>query len=1433
VRKSWFALGCIIILIGFLALLDPQTSSAQATSDFAAFKADLQFVLGKTQTQAVLLFTPFGSADANFKKHQLHDTQILELCGGVQGKCGDKLGVNFGTVFGNGLAQYDKAQKFGMQWTLEIAARDNPASVISAISNNPSTTIVRIGVADSGIGFEKWNNNPSRIAGDYIDFLHTLSQGTSKTFYAIAGPNEPDIESWFAPECGSFPNNPTNNQTFYDCIGKPLAHYMTAVCDAKARGDIGQNVLLLSPAFNLTSSSFDGIYTSMKNAAGPNFDCIDAFAGNLYPAGQSMEKYWTDQTLDRFPGKLIITETGPRNPLSAPGSNPSNLSYNPNIFHLSPLVGIFPDPGRRDYAQIRADLVEQGYQAYCAIPEQQIVGSIGPSDIVKMFLALGGSAELKLSPILTLDYSLAHTPLFRDSERKYQIKSDLEEYWAYQEPTSTTYSQAELGSAPIESLLSESQRCAEGAKNLWAQDDMCTKLITPDACALYTFLIPNTSHTVKSLLAEYRSVGGGQKNITTTCKELEKSPEEAKKQLFTDLTQVPLTIESGHRLAFLVLSLKELKKNPNELFSFFAHGTPPRDEVLVVAFKIPDVITNKPSANTFSGSNSKAYPFFSDGAMLARDSLLTVGQQTAAASREAALKTTLTATVTSVLTQNAGNPIYCLDGLPPNGTGSTACKDQLVKALTDIVNAQNLIDPQQLDCVGPAEIDESFTIDEPSAVNLQTPKSTFSDELGAEIISKLFLNLGSTNTDKAVQQFVSSFMINKVATKGGTVLSGQTSLKSYLVYPVGYELAEVENVLANSFLTKEQIIALESDPNNNDRFEMFGGTTDLANTAASMQIFDPGKCIRTQGKDCMSSIDGTIVMGVLKQVQFLGAKLGYYLRAVQRTLAKEASGVQSYLTACKTTEEFLLDRCAGIGQKEPQQAITYCGVKELAITNKTTSLYKICGATEAKENCKSVDLGSNKNFLDPSSSYSLQIATRILDGATLVTTGSVVTMNPGQGYDKKGSMIRCRIGSHDASTGAQIWYLPANVPVTEVEKPETWNDLGSKLVPLSGSSDWTNLVISLQVKPGYYLLPTETFGCLSRGTIWIDKNGVQNGAQFKIGSSIIPVGVGPQGRNAYCAKASFNSNMPGGPDDGQDSVLEESYGCKIAKPGYDIMLNTSCGGLNGADDLRLWYEYEKAGRLPGRALYKQIFGREFNLPQLNGEEHYACDNLFPNIIREVDCSDANNSDVGSIAQFGKDVSFDIEYWNGSMVTFKLPSQEIWDAIQKAAARHSCDPLLVLAVAHSESSTYSNNTVSAVGAKGVWQFPDGSWDTWRTLAAASADSCNQHQPTTFTQAVINELKFTAATDIPSAADSACRKLMWLGLQKYPENQNGFVNAFAINGDNAYSQIWNAHTPQAKYVWTLWGKLRETLNQPAVPQPSNYPPVGWESCPQRRN
>ena len=1119
-----------------------------------------------------------------------------------------------------------------------------------------------------------------------------------------------------------------------------------------------------------------------------------------------------------------ITAPGGQGCGSTTGGNYPNPGGDGNTpvsnFYITPLEGLAPKENRTTET-IRRDLVEQGYEAYCAMPTREISPSLS-GQISEFF----GEDRFDLNPIFMIDMIDGQNPIFRDTDRKGKLKADFEEYWSYQENSGADYSHSELGSAPIESLLTDEQKCTEGVKNLLAQDLMCQKLKDPNTCSLYFETVGNTSQTIQSLLSKYHEKAN-RKNPLETCKVITLEARSANKEsqeLLSSLSQIPLSINKSYRLAFILISISNLKER-NTLFNFFAHQNNPRDEVLAFAFKIPDVITNKP-LDTLNNKSS-AYPGFSDGAMLTRDSLTTKKQQEIRLENEVERRVNFVNTFDHIQSQTKDSAVYCLDGLAPNGIGSQACNDELVKALTDMINAQQKLSDGQLSCVDDDKIDDVFTILDPSALSKIYPKPIFNTELGGDLLANLFNSVeASTGIDSANQTFTSEFFVTAQNKDSGN--ADKVEVNMYLVYPVGYEAEDISNVLSSSFLTKDQINALENDENLNERFEVQGGASSLTDNSheTKFKAFYPSWCDETNMLKCFR----TTLEYSGKPIQIIGARLGYYMRAIQRTLAKEKSNVQEYLASCETVEEFLLDRCAGVGQKEPQSSITYCGMKELAITNSSTSQFTVCRTNAPAANCEPIAPGSDSYFLDRSSSHSLQIATRILDGATLITTGSVVTMSPGQDQNTETSSSRCGVSPENLGTGTQIWYLPPDVPESEIRNENTWIEKGSKFTPITGTKEWTNVVISLQVKPGYYMLPSETFGCLSRGASWAGKDGQESQERFILGSSVIPVGIGSKGRESYCAKATYNSNMPGGP--GGDFYKTESYGCSINKPGFNLKLNNSCGGLNSSfENISFWRDLlspddeNGSNKVPGLAMYEKMFGRKFVIPGGDG----SCDSLFPNTIREVPCDQVDNNDVGTVANFGKEINFDIEYWSGSTINFKLPPQEVWSAINAASAKHFCDPYLVLAVANSESPTYSNTSESSAGALGVFQFipgftPEGkrrSWETWKVGNAASASCVNQHQPPTFTGKT-DELSFSSPTDIPSAADSACRLILWTGAQRHLDDKQAFINAFSIQGENAQNQIWNNHTPQAEYVWRLWNKLLSETGKTAIPQPADYPP-----------
>lgn len=141
------------------------------------------------------------------------------------------------------------------------------------------------------------------------------------------------------------------------------------------------------------------------------------------------------------------------------------------------------------------------------------------------------------------------------------------------------------------------------------------------------------------------------------------------------------------------------------------------------------------------------------------------------------------------------------------------------------------------------------------------------------------------------------------------------------------------------------------------------------------------------------------------------------------------------------------------------------------------------------------------------------------------------------------------------------------------------------------------------------------------------------------------------------------------------------------------------------------------------------------------------------------------------------------YWNGNLVTLRVPDP-VWDAVLRASADLEkgegliCNENLVLALAHSESSTFTNNVCSGAGACGTWQFMPG---TFPTYADPGADRFDRYD----------------------SAKAACRMTSRLGLDKETTEAGFIANFTGTDG----SLVWNQHEGQARYVWRLWQWLND--------------------------
>ena len=105
----------------------------------------------------------------------------------------------------------------------------------------------------------------------------------------------------------------------YQCVGNGLANYMNEVI----KGTSGlSNIRLLTPAFNMTSFTFQSIVGAMDNG-GANWAGIYGLAGNIYNVDGRGITSWLDEKKAQLPSGLkskpiILTETGEKDVVDKP-----------------------------------------------------------------------------------------------------------------------------------------------------------------------------------------------------------------------------------------------------------------------------------------------------------------------------------------------------------------------------------------------------------------------------------------------------------------------------------------------------------------------------------------------------------------------------------------------------------------------------------------------------------------------------------------------------------------------------------------------------------------------------------------------------------------------------------------------------------------------------------------------------------------------------------------------------------------------------------------------------------------------------------------------------------------------------------------------------------------------------------------------------------
>ena len=1486
----------VVLLIGALYSFFPTQLLAQSTNDFAALKEDLAYI--QSQATAVLLFTPFQTDNPSFQKHILSDAQIAELCGGA-GSCGN-LGVNFGTHF-KSFGQYEKANAAGMKWLLEIArgpkAGNDFGAVASVVNENKDkTVIVRIGITGNSVGFADHKGG----AGDYIQFLKDAAGAAGGTpFMAIAGPNEPDIEKWVAPECGAAPGTySAESETFYECIGPVLANYMNAVCNA----DIPDSVALTTPAFNMTSYTFFGIVKAM-DAAGANWKCIaesgggkGGLAGNLYPAGKSMQAYWNDENtgaaIKFLKGKglnnIYITETGPIISLANEDdvATDTDAAKEAANFYLHPIKGFSPEA---NVHEIRDDLVKQGYEAQCAAPRFYITLEPGGQDAMRKLLekenkpegvVLGGAdAQIPhnsggyIKSKLSVDFRDSLVPVFRDLKAPEQLKRSLEDYFGYKELDGDSFNATELKSAAINSLLTSAQRCTQGVASLRARKEMCDKLQNPDECALYTEKVPGSNFTTKELLTAYEAYHAGNfagQPDSAACSYLTGSESRDTAEIRAALLATPLQISKSYRVAFLVTTIRLKYPSTQSMFNLFSHPkagalngpNKPKTAVVVTAFKVPDITTNKGTIPPLTASGNTP---FNDPAILTRDTLIPSFirdrlNQEGTDERQVLLDA---ARAAGNAAQNDSDAfeIFCVVNPSGGAVGLGSCTDPLTKALVDIINGQNRVDKDSMQCRKDLFLEANESLfDSGSLQPLDHPSRVFQPNLGAALFKSLFTDVdvhnpgsgfdpqyGDTGDDN--WNLKSVFHVTPTMEAAGFPYNpdeDDREVKHFLVSPIGYDQETIEMVLAGSFFSTAQLEELKKEAEERLLLQMKNAQAEFEGGEASYSFTDYTDCDEKTDpvtgavtKTCSKkSFSFRLSLKTIPEdVGILGARLGYWMYTVQKALFTTASLPRKYLDACETVEQFLLDRCGGTAIAETFNETNYCENSNFAtrrgVTNSNLENFSFYEGSPDNSIAASVFFPTGS---DKSCEFNADV--RLIDGLTLILSDGtkVVGNNPGNGSGCGGVL--------DASEILEIkrWPGSGSAPAAS---DNAWNS--APTLQTKGSSA-ARISYNLKLKPGVYRVAVKRNQkneiCISNTTE------VYEGSSRVDGSEAYVFDLsGSKCSQRSCVSMNVQPAMEGGEKDETDSDVA---GCELGFEYDAFKYNSACGGGRAGDcedegGCGFWGEFidklNAGSEHPtGYTAYKATFGRSLSKgdPQERSCTHEFGNNspIFTNTMKIGDCSavESTPDPLDSISLFDKLVSFKITYWDGTEIDFPLPSRPLWNAITAASQKHGCDPWLVLATAQAMNRDYTNQSIpDAQGALGIFQITSSQWTRWTmtnedSVKNFNADNkkhrseygaCDYWQPTSFST---SGMDFSSPTNMREAVDVACRRVLWSGAQREAGNEASFIRKLTDKGDAPdyeKEKFLPGDTVRAAYIFKLWNVLLTQIDTKAKSQPSGYP------------
>lgn len=562
-----------------------------------------------------------------------------------------------------------------------------------------------------------------------------------------------------------------------------------------------------------------------------------------------------------------------------------------------------------DATALLNDLIDQGYQAHCSTPKVKVEAEQG-GQIAQFMNFVGDNPSLAANypntkSVQTFNYTNARVPLLRDENPIAALYNSLEDFFGFQSVSKDPENiQKSIESAPLFTMMTLKDQCRYKVRILETIESLCGQLDDPATCALYQPIPEMPDFNTRDLLSAYRSQGSvlscenvyGSKAVNLT---------EEQQNIMMAIQSTPLYLEKSFRLAFLVIVTDLLPDEPNSFFNFLnANGSStPAQSVKVLAFKIPD----------FGTTRKDEEQVYIDPLQTTRNLLLSPYDVEVVKQKVAAEKQAL---------RNAGS-----SGLVTCGTED--CRDPLVRSVVELVNRSSLpACDASTDDLKYEPVNQIYS----RGTLISNDGTQFAD--GADPAGDIFktgADTSAANAEAAAQTTTTTDNTNSPQLAVFNFLSNirlglrtgkpDTTIRSYLVMPVGAELSTAEIALMSYFDPDwTQNYATNSDENKYYRLadvdqRMQGGKVEHKFFDGSDPAYIQANC-STPGAiypDCAlkkATLEVTADQeDHAPRIPFGG--IGYITRKIQETVNRLATAPRDFLASITTTEEWLLQNGKG------------------------------------------------------------------------------------------------------------------------------------------------------------------------------------------------------------------------------------------------------------------------------------------------------------------------------------------------------------------------------------------------------------------------------------------------------------------------------------------------------------------------------------------